>query len=481
MRKQFCRKISAALMALCLTVGMCGCGGSADTVVDTEEYEEWSETDYESYSEVEPETADWEVSEMAEEEYGNSDLDYYAEEIGVTFHMPEEYGDTKGIVDFYSRDVTDGEGIFIAQMVYFGLTWDEYDKMFQSDSISDEDAENVAKKIVPIFIVMAAPKEKDGGEIIENINAMTESNYSADMLTPLREVDGFCFYQYTPALPENYENLDQEFREEYDKLAAFNNDVLEKADYTRPQTKYEKMMGNQISFTTTDFDGNTVTSEEIFGQHEITMVNVWATWCGWCIGELAELEKINNNLASIDCGIVGFCGDANSPETLAEAKSLLNDNGVTYLNICPFDGWEEIFDMTGWPTSFFVDRNGKIVTTPISGAKVGEYEQHIRDALNGNTTNVVKETNSYGNNGDAYRIIVADDTSRPVEGAMVQFCTADTCKIAPTDSTGTAVFNDPPGVYDVHILKVPDGYKKNDNEYRTEEYYSDMVITVERD
>ena len=71
MRKQFCRKISAALMALCLTVGMCGCGGSADTVVDTEEYEEWSETDYESHSEVEPETADWEVSEMVQKAVEN--------------------------------------------------------------------------------------------------------------------------------------------------------------------------------------------------------------------------------------------------------------------------------------------------------------------------------------------------------------------------------------------------------------------------
>ena len=37
-------------------------------------------------------------------------------------------------------------------------------------------------------------------------------------------------------------------------------------------------IGTKVSFTTTDLDGNPISSEEIFSQHEITMVNIWSSW-----------------------------------------------------------------------------------------------------------------------------------------------------------------------------------------------------------
>ena len=114
----------------------------------------------------------------------------------------------------------------------------------------------------------------------------------------------------------------------------------------------------------------------------------------------------------------------------------------------------------------------------ILGAKVKEYKSHIQDALDGKAPSYVSETNSYESSNNYYRIIVADQTSAPVEGAMVQFCTDDTCKMGVTDSTGAVTFDDPPGVYEVHVRKLPEGYKANDTTYKTESYYSDMVITV---
>lgn len=88
-------------------------------------------------------------------------------------------------------------------------------------------------------------------------------------------------------------------------------------------------------------------------------------------------------------------------------------------------------------------------------------------------------SNGTENEANAYRIFVVDQSSRPVAGAMVQFCTADTCKIGKTDDSGMASFDDPEGVYEVHILKVPKGYKKNDSLFTTPDTYSDMVIVVE--
>jgi thioredoxin 1 len=40
--------------------------------------------------------------------------------------------------------------------------------------------------------------------------------------------------------------------------------------------------GTEIHFETTDLDGNPVRSEELFAGHPVTMINLWATWCGPC-------------------------------------------------------------------------------------------------------------------------------------------------------------------------------------------------------
>lgn len=141
--------------------------------------------------------------------------------------------------------------------------------------------------------------------------------------------------------------------------------------------------GATIMFKTLDFKGNRVTSEEIFSKHEVTMVNVWATWCHWCIAELPELEELNKKLADKDCAIVGLLGDVDDDSTVDEAIEILEDNDVTYLNILPWDGaTEKDFNMDeGWPTTFFVGRDGKIIGDPIVGADIDAYEKRIDEIL----------------------------------------------------------------------------------------------------
>jgi len=487
MRKRIWRSLAAAALTVCLVAGAAGCGASNDNVEadsnDAEEEEYWNEEEgyegenFEGGDDAETHEVDYE--EGSDQEAADSN-DYYVEEMGITFHLPDKYYEMIGTVDFYGMDVTQGEGYFYGEMDYTGIEWETYQQKVQDENFTDEDAAEFDSKTVPLFAIMGATSDKAPAQLIEIINAYTESNFSESNLSLITEKDGFCFYRYDINPPKNYDNLDGDYKAEYDSLVSLNDELVQGADYSRPLTAFEQMVGNKISFTTTDIDGNTISSEDIFSQHEITMVNVWATWCGWCVGELGELEQINKDLASNDCAIVGLCGDANDAATVSEAKSILADNGVTYLNICPFDGWEETFEMSGWPTSFFVDRNGNMVTTPISGAKVDEYKSHILDALDGKAPAPVSQKNSYESNDNFYRIIVADNTSAPVEGAMVQFCTADTCKMGMTDSNGTVTFDDPPGEYEVHVRKLPDGYNENNNTYKTESYYSDMVITVEK-
>ena len=86
-----------------------------------------------------------------------------------------------------------------------------------------------------------------------------------------------------------------------------------------------------ISFETTDLDGNAVTAEELFSQHKLTMINLWGTYCGPCIGEMPDLEILSQRLAEKDCAIVGVVVDVAGLEDTARletAREIIADTGV---------------------------------------------------------------------------------------------------------------------------------------------------------
>ena len=72
------------------------------------------------------------------------------------------------------------------------------------------------------------------------------------------------------------------------------------------------------------------------------------------------------------------------------------------------------------------------------------------------------------NDAEVYRVFVTDTEGKPVADASVQFCDAD----------GMASFEAEEGAYTAHVLKVPEGYEKNDTEYEFSEAYSDLYIQL---
>ena len=139
-----------------------------------------------------------------------------------------------------------------------------------------------------------------------------------------------------------------------------------------------------ISFETTDLDGNVVKSEDLFKGHRLTMVNVWGTFCGPCIYEMPELEKLNYRLRQKDCAIVGIVCDVESPEdseTIGAAKSLIDEIGVKYTNLIPWEDSFDLFPAEYVPTSYFVDEKGQIVGEAAVGARSADNYEELIDEL----------------------------------------------------------------------------------------------------
>lgn len=140
-----------------------------------------------------------------------------------------------------------------------------------------------------------------------------------------------------------------------------------------------------ISFETTDLDGNAVTAEELFSQHKLTMINLWGTYCGPCIGEMPDLEILSQRLAEKDCAIVGVVVDVAGLEDTARletAREIIADTGVTYLNLFPWYTLMEDFPAQFIPTSYFVNSEGQIVGEAAIGARgADDYEALIDELL----------------------------------------------------------------------------------------------------
>jgi len=128
-------------------------------------------------------------------------------------------------------------------------------------------------------------------------------------------------------------------------------------------------------FTTQDLNGEAVT-QDIFGEHKLTMVNVFTTWCTPCVQEMPELEKLHQQVKDQDVGVVGVVLDVLNEkgeivdEDLERAQLLVENTGVTYPVLLPDTGYlnGRLIDIEAFPETFFVDKDGNIVGDHYSGS-----------------------------------------------------------------------------------------------------------------
>lgn len=144
--------------------------------------------------------------------------------------------------------------------------------------------------------------------------------------------------------------------------------------------------GKWLLFETTDLSGNPVNSVDLFSEHEITMLNLWGTWCGPCIQELPELNKVNALLSDIDGAVVGLLNDGRGANNVDLAKRYLAENNVQYLNILSPENMNEIIQQRYYPMTIFVNRDGVVIGDTLLGTTgkskiVDYYVQAAEEAL----------------------------------------------------------------------------------------------------
>lgn len=137
------------------------------------------------------------------------------------------------------------------------------------------------------------------------------------------------------------------------------------------------------AFTATDLDGSTVT-ESIFAEKDLTVLNIWGTFCGPCIGEMPELGEWAKEMPD-NVQIVGLIIDINGEEDTEHrdlAVDITQKAGVDFTNLIANADFAPILkDVIGVPTTLFIDGEGNLVGDPIVGADVDGYKTFVEDYL----------------------------------------------------------------------------------------------------
>ncbi len=135
------------------------------------------------------------------------------------------------------------------------------------------------------------------------------------------------------------------------------------------ETVAHTKFGTPIEFKSCDLNGNKIGSE-VFQNADVTLVNIWATWCGPCRGELPALGKIAEKYTAKGYQVIGFILDVSEGSDNADvAKEILSDAGCNFPVVMNHPSLDAVFaDVDAFPTTLFVDKAGNLLLPEHIGA-----------------------------------------------------------------------------------------------------------------
>ncbi len=155
------------------------------------------------------------------------------------------------------------------------------------------------------------------------------------------------------------------------------NDVGSEVEETT--TENNPVAGVEMSgIETEDYKGNSITDDTFKGK-KLTVLNLWATWCGPCVEEMPDFEKVAVFYKDKEVQVIGLTIDSDEDEV----KILKEKLGITYPLIKENEQLKTLitshFDYV--PVTLFIDSDGKIIESFIPGGTTEEQLTQKIEAL----------------------------------------------------------------------------------------------------
>ncbi len=138
--------------------------------------------------------------------------------------------------------------------------------------------------------------------------------------------------------------------------------------------------GRVPAYGAPDLRGDTVDLASLRGR--VVLLNVWATWCKPCVKEMPALQRLHEMLDPEGLSVVAVSVD-NAALSLGTAdgdvRSFVDEYGITFTVLLdPQSRIESVFQVTGLPMTFVIDRDG-ILRKKVLGARVWDEPASVAE------------------------------------------------------------------------------------------------------
>lgn len=154
-----------------------------------------------------------------------------------------------------------------------------------------------------------------------------------------------------------------------------------------PEGEEEALFPELTEFSVHDIYGNEV-DQTVFAGKELTMVNIWGTFCPPCKREMPDLGRLNAAYDPQRFQVVGIVCDlltedlALDPDMVDLAIEIAEETGADYTHLAlEGDLITMFYRFDSVPTTVFVDSEGKQVGTYFVGADTEEGWRKVIDSL----------------------------------------------------------------------------------------------------
>ena len=133
-----------------------------------------------------------------------------------------------------------------------------------------------------------------------------------------------------------------------------------------------------IDFTLQDLNGKSVKLSSYRGK--VVVVDVWATWCGYCVGEIPDLIAAQQQAdqAKTPLQFLGIAMDDN----IADVRHFVAQRHFTYPILYKDDAQMRPFGVVeGFPTKFIIDKKGVIVDKIVGAEPMETIARHVAPYL----------------------------------------------------------------------------------------------------
>ena len=266
-------------------------------------------------------------------------------------------------------------------MTLFYIPKDVSNKMMEAENLSEEEQEALSAELSnEIFFFTGVCRLPKNDKKAEEVYTEFTSIYSnVEKIATAFDSDYYLGYNddYSSLVltDEEKSNLNAiiEDRENFkNKIFIFPASEVPESNFA----------GSFTNFETTLLTGETVT-QDVFADYDMTVVNVWATWCNPCISEMPELAQLDEALPE-NVNLISLCIDGS--DDTAFTQEILDYCGVKYPVLMPSDSLRTnvIQYISSVPTTFFIDKEGNVIGNPVVGVpgKSGEIKAAYLEEIN---------------------------------------------------------------------------------------------------